>query len=321
MSAEIDIRPVVSAVRVPALVLHRREDAAVAVEAGRYLAEHVPGAQYVELPGADHLPWVGNAEAILAEIQEFLTGARPVEEPERVLAAVLAARISGAAPLALSLGDRRWLDLLDRFHGIARREIERFRARGVRLSSDSVLASFDGPGRAVRCAEAIGQAAAPLGLDVRAAVHMGEMERTGMTGLTAEIAAWIADLAGAGEVLVSSTVKDLVAGSSLSFDERGTYTLPGAAERWSVYALRGSALVQPIARQAASQLTPREREIATMVARGLTNRQIGQALVIAEGTAALHVKRILAKLGFSSRAQVAAWAVAQRLAPSANIQD
>jgi pimeloyl-ACP methyl ester carboxylesterase/DNA-binding CsgD family transcriptional regulator len=321
MSAEIDIRPVVSAVRVPALVLHRRDDAAVAVEAGRYLAEHVPGAQYVELPGADHLPWVGNAEAILAEIQEFLTGARPVEEPERVLAAVLAARISGAAPLALSLGDRRWLDLLDRFHGIARREIERFRARGVRLSSDSVLASFDGPGRAVRCAEAIGQAAAPLGLDVRAAVHMGEMERTGMTGLTAEIAGWIADLAGAGEVLVSSTVKDLVAGSSLSFDERGTYTLPGAAERWSVYALRGSALVQPIARQAASQLTPREREIATMVARGLTNRQIGQALVIAEGTAALHVKRILAKLGFSSRAQVAAWAVAQRLAPSANIQD
>ena len=321
MSAEIDIRPVVSAVGVPALVLHRRDDAAVTVEAGRYLAQHVPGAQYVELPGADHLPWVGNAEAILAEIQEFLTGARPVEEPERVLTAVLASRISGAAPLALTLGDRRWLDLLDHFHVIARREIERFRAREVSLSGDSLLASFDGPGRAVRCAEAIGQAAAPLGLDVRAAVHMGEMERTGLTGITAEIAGWMADLDSAGEVLVSSTVKDLVAGSSLTLDERGTYTLPGTADRWNIYALRGSGPVQPMARQAASQLTPREREVAALLAGGLTNRQIGQALVIAEGTAALHVKRILAKLGFSSRAQVAAWAVAQHLASSVNIQN
>jgi DNA-binding NarL/FixJ family response regulator len=128
-------------------------------------------------------------------------------------------------------------------------------------------------------------------------------------------------LAGPGEVLVSRTVKDLVAGSSLTFDERGTYTLPGAADGWNLYGLRASDPALPLARQAVSQLTPRERETAALVARGLTNRQIGQALVISEGTAALHVKRILAKLGFSSRAQVAAWAVAQRLAPSMNIQN
>ncbi|HEY8693868.1 MAG TPA: alpha/beta fold hydrolase, partial [Chloroflexota bacterium] len=150
MSSEIDIRPVLPAIHVPALVLHRQNDAAVTVEAGRYLARHIPGAQYVELPGADHLPWVGNSEAILAEIEEFLTGTRPVAEPERVLAAVLVASIAGATPLALTLGDRRWLDLLERFRPLAHREFERFRGRALSFSGDGFVASFDGRCAALR---------------------------------------------------------------------------------------------------------------------------------------------------------------------------
>ena len=322
MSAEIDIRPVLPAIHVPALVLHRRDDAAVTVEAGRYLARHIRGAQYVELPGADHLPWVGNSEAILAEIEEFLTGTRPVAEPERVLAAVLVASIAGATPLALTLGDRRWLDLLERFWALARREIERFRGRELSASGDGFVASFDGPARAVRCAEAVSQALAPLGADIRAGLHTGEIELAGGAGVAVQIASWIAELAGAGEILVSNTVKDLVAGSGLRFEDRGMYTLKGTPDQWRLYALEraGYRLPQPAGRQTVSELTPREREVAAMVTRGLTNRQIANGLVISEGTAALHVKRILAKLGFTSRAQVAAWAVAQRLAPGAHIQ-
>ena len=142
MSAEVDIRPILPAMRAPALVLHRRDDSAVTVEAGRYLARHIPGAQYVELPGADHLPWVGGSEAILAEVQEFLTGSRPVEEPERVLATVLAARIPGAAPLALRLGDRRWLDLLERFRALSQREVVKRILAKLGFSSRAQVAAW-----------------------------------------------------------------------------------------------------------------------------------------------------------------------------------
>jgi len=261
-------------------------------------------------------------EAILAEIEEFLTGTRPVAEPERVLAAVLVASIAGATPLALRLGDRRWLDLMERFRALARREIERFRGRELSASGDGFVASFDGPARAVRCAEAVSQALAPLGADIRAGLHTGEIELAGGAGVAVQIASWIAELAGAGEILVSNTVKDLVAGSGLRFEDRGMYTLKGTPDQWRLYALEraGYRLPQPAGRQTVSELTPREREVAAMVTRGLTNRQIANGLVISEGTAALHVKRILAKLGFTSRAQVAAWAVAQRLAPGAHIQ-
>jgi pimeloyl-ACP methyl ester carboxylesterase/class 3 adenylate cyclase/DNA-binding CsgD family transcriptional regulator len=321
MSADVDIRPILPSIRVPVLVLHRRDDRAVTVDAGRYLARHISGAQYVELSGIDHLPWIGNSEAIVAEVQEFLTGARPQPEADRLLATVLAIRIRGAAPLVLRLGDRRWLDLLERFHALSQGEIQRFRGQELSLSGEALLASFDGPARAVRCAEAISQAVAALELDVQAGVHTGEIERASPAGITVEIASWMAELAGSGEILVSSTVKDLIAGSGLSFEERGLFTLPGAADQWRLYALRGASFVEPPARLVPSELTPREREIVGLVARGLTNRQIGEALVIAEGTAAMHVKRILAKLGFSSRTQVATWAVAHRLAArAANIQ-
>ena len=239
MNAEIDVRHVLPAIRVPTLILHNVNEQTIPVEAGRHLARHIPNAKYVELPGVDHLPFVGNADAILDEIEEFLTGTRRGVEPDRVLATVLFTDIVDATRKASEVGDRRWRDLLEAHHGAVREELGRFRGREIDTAGDGFLAAFDGPARAVRAASAIRGNVRRLGLEIRAGLHTGECEIMGakLSGVAVHIGARIASLAGAGEVLVSSTVHDLVAGSGLRFADRGLHTLKGVPGDWRVYAV------------------------------------------------------------------------------------
>jgi pimeloyl-ACP methyl ester carboxylesterase/class 3 adenylate cyclase len=239
MNMEIDIRHVLPAIRVPTLVLHRAGDRAVSVEQGRYMAEHISGAKYVELPGDDHAPWIGDQDAIVDEIEEFLTGVRPAPEPDRVLATVLFTDIVGSTERMADMGDHRWRDLLDGYYALARREIDRFRGREVKTTGDGFLATFDGPARAIRCARAISDEAGRLGLPIRAGLHTGECEIMGedIGGIAVHIGARVAAMAASGEVLVSSTVKDLVAGSGLRFEDRGSRALKGVPEEWRLFAV------------------------------------------------------------------------------------
>jgi class 3 adenylate cyclase len=232
MNNEIDIRHVLSAIRVPTLVLHRTGDLRVNVEAGRYLGSNIPGARYIELPGADHVPWVGEVDQLADEIEEFLTGSRADVEPDRVLATVLFTDIVDSTKRAVELGDRRWRILLEQHDGIVRQELGRYRGREIKTLGDGFLATFDGPARAVRCALSIAGAVRSIGLEVRSGVHTGEVEVRGedIGGVAVHIAARIAAMANTGEVLVSSTVRDLVAGSNLSFCERGARALKGLLE-------------------------------------------------------------------------------------------
>ena len=237
MNSEIDVRPVLPAIRVPTLVLHRTGDVAVNVQAGRYQAAHIPGARYVELPGVDHFPFVGDADAVLDEIEDFLTGVRPAPAPDRVLATVLFVDVVGSTERAARLGDRRWADLLAAFYALVRRELGRFRGREVDAAGEGLLSTFDGPARAIRCARAISDGVGGLGLQVRAGLHTGEVEVVGdaVRGIAVHIGARVAALAGAGEVLVSSTVKDLVAGSGIRFDDQGAHALKGVPDEWRLF--------------------------------------------------------------------------------------
>jgi class 3 adenylate cyclase len=238
MNAEIDVRPILPAVRVPTLVLHRTGDRVIPVEAARYIAEHVPGASIVELVGDDHLPWIGDSDAVLGEIEEFLTGARTQPEPHRVLATVLFTDIVGSTQRAAELADVAWADVLQAHHARIREQLARYAGREIGTTGDGFLAIFDGPARAVRCALALAEAIRPLGLQVRAGLHTGEIELVGddIRGLAVHIGARIAALAGPGEVLVSRTVKDLVVGSGLSFQDRGVHTLKGVPDEWQLFA-------------------------------------------------------------------------------------
>ena len=239
MNDEIDIRHILPAIRVPTLLLHSVRDATIPIGASRYMAERIPGARLVELPGEDHLPWLSDADAILGEIEEFVTGARHSVEPDRVLATVLFTDIVGATEKAAALGDRRWRDLLDGHNGVVRRELARFRGREIKTAGDGFFAAFDGPARAVRCACAVSHGMQSLGLEVRAGLHTGECEIMGddMGGIAVHIGARIAALAAAGEVLVSSTVKDLVAGSGLSFRDHGAALLKGVPGEWRLFSV------------------------------------------------------------------------------------
>jgi class 3 adenylate cyclase len=224
MNAEIDIRHVLPAIRVPTLILHRVGDLAVQLAQSEYLAQHIPGAKLVKLPGIDHMPFVGDTEEALDEIEELITGTRHTPEPDRVLATVMFTDIVGSTERATALGDRRWLDVLARHNDAVRYELDRFRGRAIKQTGDGFLATFDGPARAVRCASAIVEAVRPLGIEVRAGLHTGECELLGddVGGIAVHIGARVAALAGPGEVLASSTVKDLVAGSGLEVrPERG----------------------------------------------------------------------------------------------------
>ncbi|MGI8554098.1 MAG: adenylate/guanylate cyclase domain-containing protein [Dehalococcoidia bacterium] len=207
MNREIDVRAVLPAIRVPTLILHRTDDRVVSVEEGRYLAAHIPGAKYVELPGCDHID-IGDADAKLDEIEEFLTGVRHAPEPDRVLATLLFTDIVGSTERAAALGDHRWRELKEQHHTLVRRELARYRGQEVDTAGDGFFATFDGPARAVRCAVAVRYAVRSLGLEIRAGVHTGEVELhdRGVSGLAVHIGARVATLAGPSEVLVSSTV-------------------------------------------------------------------------------------------------------------------
>jgi len=240
MNSQIDISGIVSTIRVPTLVIHRIEDVTINVEGGRYLAAHIPGARYIELPGKDHIPFVGdNAFEIVDAIEEFLTGARAPVPVDRVLATVLFTDIVGSTEKAAALGDHRWRDLLDNHHATIRSNLARFRGHEVKTTGDGILATFDGPARGVRCACAIAGEIRRLGIEVRAGLHTGECEMfdDDVGGIAVHIGARVAALAGAGEVLVSSTVKDLVAGSGLRFGDRGSQSLKGVPGEWHIFAV------------------------------------------------------------------------------------
>jgi class 3 adenylate cyclase/pimeloyl-ACP methyl ester carboxylesterase len=241
MAFEIDVRDVVSSIHVPTLICHRSGDKVCHVEQARFLATNVPSAHYVELPGQVHVPWSsGGGDEILAEIREFLTGVREAPEPDRVLATVLFTDIVGSTARATELGDRRWRELLDAHHSTVRRQLERFRGREIDTAGDGFLATFDGPARAIRCGSAAIAAIRELGLDIRAGVHTGECEVAGdrLAGVAVHIGARVAAQARPGEVLVSSTVHDLVAGSGLEFEDRGSAELKGLPGEWRLYAVR-----------------------------------------------------------------------------------
>ena len=241
LQTQIDVRHVLPAIHVPALVMHRSGDRVTRVEQGRYLAEHIPGAKFVELAGDDHMPAVGNGDAIIDEIGEFLTGVRPVEI-DRVLATILFTDIVGSTERALALKDRRWRELLEQYYATVRRELARFRGREIDRAGDGLFAAFDGPARAIRCACRIRDEVRSLGLEVRSGLHAGECEVLGdkIGGIAVHIGARVAAAAEPGEVLVSNTVKDLVAGSGIAFRDRGTHALRGLPGEWPLFVVTGA---------------------------------------------------------------------------------
>jgi class 3 adenylate cyclase len=238
MNSQIDVREVLPSIQAPTIVLHRLGDGDSKAAEGRYIAARIPDARFVELAGDDHAPWI-DSDQILDEVEEFLTGVRRGPEPDRVLAAVLFTDIVGSTKQAAELGDRRWRGLLDQHHAAVRRELERFRGTEIDTAGDGFLATFDGPARAVRCAGAIRGAVRSLGLEIRAGVHAGEVELVGagVAGIAVQTGARVAERAEAGEVLVSGTVRDLVAGSGLQFENRGDHELKGVPGEWRLYAV------------------------------------------------------------------------------------
>jgi class 3 adenylate cyclase len=232
LNSGIDVRHVLPSIRTPTLVLHRVGDPRVSVEGGRHLAANIPGAKLIELPGNDHLLWAGDVDRIADEMEVFLTGSRADIEPDRILATVMFTDIVDSTKRASRLGDRRWRELLDQHDRLLRQEIARFRGREVKTLGDGFLATFDGPARAVRCGTSIVDAARSLDLDVRGGVHTGEIEVKGddIGGIAVHIAARVAGLAESNQILVSSTVRDLVAGSNLQFADRGPHALKGLDE-------------------------------------------------------------------------------------------
>jgi class 3 adenylate cyclase len=236
-----DVRPILSAIRSPTLVIHRTDDQIEVIGAGRDFADRIAGARFVELPGGDNSPWAGEQDAVLDEVEEFLTGRRHTPSIDRVLATVLFTDIVGSTERAAAMGDDRWGELLAEHHERVRTELERFRGREIHTAGDGFLATFDGPARAVLCARAIASGVRDLGIEIRAGVHTGEIELDGdeIRGIAVHIGARVAALAGASEVLVSSTVKDLVAGSGLAFEDAGEHELKGVPDHRRLYRVAG----------------------------------------------------------------------------------
>jgi class 3 adenylate cyclase len=237
MWREIDLRPILSTIRVPTLVIHRTDDAIEYVEAGRDIARRILDARFVELPGGDNAPWAGSQDEVLDEIEEFFTGTRRGPQVDRVLATVLFTDIVSSTEKASELGDARWNQLLDAHHDVVRRQLAAFRGNEVDTAGDGFLATFDGPARAVHCGRAIVAAVRDLGLEVRVGCHTGEIELVGhdVRGIAVHIGARVMSLAGPSEVFSSRTVRDLVAGSGLVFEEAGEYELKGVPDRWHLY--------------------------------------------------------------------------------------
>jgi class 3 adenylate cyclase/alpha-beta hydrolase superfamily lysophospholipase len=244
MFFEVDVRNALPLVHAPTLVLHRRGDRVVSSGASKWMADHIKGARHVELDGIDHMGYAGDSNALLDQIEEFLTGKRsvPAQEFDRILATVMFSDIVGSTERTAAAGDRRWLDLLEQHNAIVRRELERYRGREVKTMGDGFMATFDGPARAIRCANAMVGGVHALSLQLRIGLHAGEVELVSdddIGGMAVNIAARIGARAATDEVLVSSTVRDLVVGSGLRFEERGSHALKGVPGEWSLHAVTG----------------------------------------------------------------------------------
>jgi class 3 adenylate cyclase len=235
---ELDVRPLLPTIQAPTLILHRVGDALTPISAGRYLAAHIPGAKYIEMSGTDHMVTDNDTQDFIAdEIEEFITGTRRHLEPDRVLATVMFTDIVRSTERAAELGDARWRELLSTYYAALRKELTAFRGREVNTAGDGLLATFDGPNRAIRCACSVRERLRPLGLQVRSGLHTGECELIGddVGGIAVHIAARVAATAEPDQVLVSSTVRDLVAGSGLRFDDRGMHALKGVPDQWRLF--------------------------------------------------------------------------------------
>lgn len=238
MNGKADIRDVLPAISAPTLILHRIGDIDAEIGGARYMADRIPEARLIELAGADHFPWIGDTEEVLAEIEEFVTGSRTTREPNRVLATVLFTDIVDSTKAITDHGDAAWREILDRHDQISVSEIERYRGRPIKGTGDGYLATFDGPARAIRCALSITERTQNLGIHIRSGLHAGEIELRGddIGGIGVHIASRVSSLAAPCEVLVSRTIKDLVAGSGLQFADRGVHTLKGVDDTWQLYA-------------------------------------------------------------------------------------
>ena len=241
IAMETDLRAVLPTLSAPTLVIHRQGNRYYPASLGRYLADHIPGAQYRELAGNDHFLWAGDADAVLHEIERFLTGEIATLEPDRVLATVMFTDIVGSTLHAADLGDKRWRHLLDLHDEIVRRQLRRWNGREVKTTGDGFLASFEGPARAIRCALAIKEAGRQIGVEIRAGIHTGEVEQRGddLCGIAVHLAQRATDVAAAGQVLVTRTVVDLVAGSNIEFEDRDEHELRGVPGTWKLFAVSG----------------------------------------------------------------------------------
>lgn len=288
MWLRIDIRDVLPSVSAPTLVLHRTHEI-FPIEAARDIAARIPGARMVELPGVDHTPWTGDWEAYVAEVEEFLTGVREHRRADRVLATVLVTDLVRSTERAASLGDSAWRELIARHDQLVRLHLRRFDGHELKHTGDGFLATFDGPARAIRCAKTIAQIApVELGMDVRAGIHTGEVERVGedLRGLAVHIAARVCAGARPGEVLVSSTVKELVVGSGIEFTDRGTENLKGVPGEWRLFAATGEGRRPPPS-------TPSAPSIGDRAGLALARRapRLARTMVQAERTAARFAAR------------------------------
>jgi pimeloyl-ACP methyl ester carboxylesterase/DNA-binding CsgD family transcriptional regulator len=304
MNTTIDIRTILSAIRVPTLIVHARGDKVAPIEAGRYFAQQIPNARLLELDSDDHWPYFGDADQVIGEVQEFLTGVRTSPAPDTMLATVLCTNVAQAGAHAVWLGDKGWNQLVDRHHTVVRKALTRYSGREIEAGEHGVIAVFDGTARAIRCALEIRDQLLDLGLRIRAGVHAGECEIRGgdPRGVALHVASSVMGVAQPGEVLVSGTVKDLVVGSGLEFTNRGSREFAGVPGSWSVFAAgpeRPDRAAEPVRAAAAVALSRREREVS--------NREIAARLYLSVRTVDNHVQHILDKLGFDSRVQVATW--------------
>jgi class 3 adenylate cyclase len=238
MNSEIDVAPILSSIQAPTLVIHRSEDIRVSIENARAMAAAIPNARMIEIPGKDHFVWLDESGRVLSEIRAFVDAAQESLEPDRVLATVLFTDIVDSTQRAAALGDVEWRSVIDTHFSLARSHIRRFRGREVKTLGDGILATFDGPARAVRCAQAIVGSVRPLGIAIRAGLHTGEVEirdDNDVAGIAVNIASRISHLAGSEEILVSGTVKDLVAGSGLAFEDMGPRAIKGLTDELRVF--------------------------------------------------------------------------------------
>jgi pimeloyl-ACP methyl ester carboxylesterase/DNA-binding CsgD family transcriptional regulator len=333
MNMEVDIRHVLPTIRAPTLIIHRAGDRTVPVEASRYMAARISGARYVEAPGADHLPFVGDQDAILDEIEQFLTGVRPAAAPDRLLTTVLVTEVVGATALAARLGERGWAEALAAFQALVDLELARFRGRAIRTTGAGLLAAFDGPARAIRCAVALADGASPLGFALRAGLHTGECDVLGddLGGVAVEAAAAVLAAAEPHEILVSGTVKDLVAGSSIRFARRGTLAGAGLPDAWPLFRVaqepRRPATAGPAAPDSAAPrppaaapspglhaLTQRELTVLRQIAAGYSSQEMAAELALSVRTVERHITNLYTKLGVRNRAEATLYALRHGLA-------